>query len=126
MVKIKAKKDSVKNSKLIVPFDGLITIDGNGTVEVSEKCAEQLLTIEDDWEKVCETADEQNDETTAEDFEKKVKGMTVAELQDMCKEAGLPEEEWEGLKKKELVSYVVEKFNNDEEVEEEPEDEVED
>ena len=93
---------------------------------MSEKCAEQLLTIEDDWEKVGETADEQNDETTAEDFEKKVKGMTVAELQDMCKEAGLPEEEWEGLKKKELVSYVVEKFNNDEEVEEEPEDEVED
>lgn len=127
---IRAKQ--VKNCKLIVPVDGQITIGGDGIVEVSDACAAQLLTIENDWESV-EGKTKKPDEGTetdgegVENFEDKVNAMTVAELKAMCEEAGLPEEEWKNLKKKDLVDYVVSKFNDAEETdEEEDDDEVED
>jgi len=49
-MKIKAKNPNIASMKLIVPIDGLITIDANGEVEVSTQCALCLVKNTNDWE----------------------------------------------------------------------------
>lgn len=135
-MKIHSKNNKVQNTKLIVPIDGLVTIDGEGIADVSPKCAVLLVSNTNDWEYVKgnkpqkdteETPNEPNEETTdpedenvpTEDeralLEEKLNSSTVKELQDMCQEANLPEEEWNKLTKKLLVKYLMEKYDNTEE-----------
>lgn len=148
-MKIKAKKQSIVSMKLIVPIDGLITVDGNGIADVSPKCATLLVKNTDDWEflkkeqgkseskTVKEEAVEEESETTANEsseteeeeteknereiFVEKVNSAKVNELRDMCKEAGFPEEEWKSLTKNLLIKYLTEKFDEAEKDDEEEE-----
>lgn|SRR5574344_1006689 len=143
-MKIKAKNQNIASSKLIVPIDGLITIDANGEAEVSAKCAILLVTNTNDWEYAGKTAKEVTEEPekeTAEEgteniekserelLEEKVKTAKVAELKEMCVEAEFPEEEWKNLSKALLSAYILKKYDEATAVEsgdEEEEDEEED
>ena len=125
-MKIKAKNpDAIANSRLIVPCDGLITIDGNGCAEVSAACAEALVKGTSDWdyaEKIAESkpgeapAQEESEEEEGElnereKFEKELAGMTVNQMKDLCREGGFDEAEWKNLKKATLAAYLLEKFD---------------
>lgn len=137
-MKIKAKNPNIASMKLIVPIDGLITIDAKGETEVSAKCAVLLVNNTNDWEyankvakEVTEQSKEGNDEDGAENVEKserdlleeKVRGAKVSELKDMCVEAEFPEEEWKDLTKNLLAAYILKKYDEATAVEEEGEEE---
>lgn len=127
--------------KLIVPVDGIITIDEKGEVEVSTACAELLVTNTNDWQ----YADESNAEGRGSDdknnvakgtendaknerelLEEKVKNAKAAELKEMCSELGFPEEEWKDLNKSLLAAYILKKYDETDEVVDEIDDEEED
>ena len=136
-MKIKAKNQNIASMKLIVPIDGLITIDANGEAEVSPKCAVLLVSNTNDWQyvgkaakEVTEDHDEKDDAEGTENVEKserelleeKVKTAKIAELKEMCVEAEFPEEEWKNLSKALLSAYILKKYdeaiaesNNDDE-----------
>lgn len=132
-MKIKAKNPrAVANVRLIVPCDGLITIDGEGCVEVSAACAEALVKGTADWDyaEVEEApAPEEEEEieepaaelTEREKFASELKSMTVVQMKELCKEGGFPEEEWKSLKKATLAAYLLDKFDSAADVEEEEE-----
>ena len=48
-MKIKAINPTIVAMQLIVPIDGLISIDGNGIADVSPKCATMLVKGTSDW-----------------------------------------------------------------------------
>lgn len=124
-MKIKAKNpNAVANSRLIVPCDGLITIDGNGCAEVSAACAEALVKGTNDWdyaEKIAESkaeeapaqeeSEEEEELNEREKFEKELERMTVNQMKDLCREGGFNEAEWKNLKKATLTAYLLEKFD---------------
>ena len=136
-MKIKAKNQNIASMKLIVPIDGLITIDANGEAEVSPKCAVLLVSNTNDWQyvgkaakEVTEDHDEKDDAEGTENVEKserelleeKVKTAKIAELKEMCVEAEFPEDEWKNLSKVLLSAYILKKYdeaiaesNNDDE-----------
>ena len=129
-MKIKFKKNVPSAMKLIVPHDGLIVIPTSGIVEVSAKCAVDLVKKTNDWEYATQpkaeeeveepettTADAPAEKSERELLEEKVKSSSIAELKAMAKEAELPEEEWSKLSKKLLAEYLLKKFDeaNDEE-----------
>lgn len=138
-MKIKAKNQNIASMKLIVPIDGLITIDANGEAEVSPKCAVLLVSNTNDWQyvgkaakEVTEGHDEKDDAEGTENVEKserelleeKVKTAKIAELKEMCVEAEFPEEEWKNLSKALLSAYILKKY--DEATAESNEDEEDD
>lgn len=136
-MKIKAKNQNIASMKLIVPIDGLITIDANGEAEVSPKCAVLLVSNTNDWQyvgkaakEVTEDPDEEDDAEGTENVEKserelleeKVKTAKIAELKEMCVEAEFPEDEWKNLSRALLSAYILKKYdeaiaesNNDDE-----------
>ena len=136
-MKIKAKNQNIASMKLIVPIDGLITIDANGEAEVSPKCAVLLVSNTNDWQyvgkaakEVTEDPDEEDDAEGTENVEKserelleeKVKTAKIAELKEMCVEAEFPEDEWKNLSMALLSAYILKKYdeaiaesNNDDE-----------
>ena len=134
-MKIKAKNPrAVANVRLIVPCDGLITIDGEGCVEVSAACAEALVKGTADWDyaevKEAPASEEEVEEpdvelTEREEFASKLESMTVAQMKDLCREGGFPEEEWKSLKKATLAAYLLDKFDSADAEEEELEEEEE-
>lgn len=124
-MKIKAKNPkAVAGIRLIVPFDGLIAIDANGEVEVTDECAKALVTGTNDWlyaeEKVEAVAEEPEEEeetaaaepTEREKFAAELEGMTVAQMKDLCREGGFPEDEWKSLKRATLIAYLLDKFDH--------------
>lgn len=138
-MKIKAKNQNIASMKLIVPIDGLITIDANGEAEVSPKCAVLLVNNTNDWQyvgkaakEVTEGHDEEDDDEGTENVEKterelleeKVKTAKIAELKEMCVEAEFPEDEWKNLSKALLSAYILKKY--DEATAESNEDEEDD
>lgn len=125
-MKIKAKNQNIASMKLIVPIDGLITIDANGEAEVSPKCAVLLVSNTNDWQyvgkavkEVTEDHDEKDDAEGTENVEKserelleeKVKTAKIAELKEMCVEAEFPENEWKNLSKALLSAYILKKYD---------------
>lgn len=139
-MRIKSKNSNIASMKLIVPVDGIITIDDNGEVEVSTACAELLVNNTNDWQYAegsdaegkggdDENDDEEGTENDAENerelLEKKVKNAKVAELKEMCSELGFPEEEWKNLNKSLLAAYILKKYDETDE-EDEIDDEEED
>lgn len=115
-MKIKSINPNVVSMKLIVPIDGLITIDAEGVAEVSPKCAAILVKNTNDWNFV--SKDEPEDESDGEkevderaEFEAKIKTAKKAELVEMCKEAGLPEEEWGKLTRDLLAAYLLKAYD---------------
>ena len=132
-MKIKAKDPkAISSCRLIVPFDGLITIDSEGTVDVSAECAAALVNGTSDWSyaeqaSAAAPAEEPEQETAAEEesveedpkelterekFESELQNMTVNQMKDLCREGGFPEDEWKALKKATLAAYLLDKFDN--------------
>lgn len=115
-MKIKAKNvKALANSRLIVPHDGLIVIDGNGCAEVSAACAKALVDCTNDWsyEEEEEELEEELEELTERDkFEKELEGMTIEQMKDLCREGGFDEKEWRSLKKAALSAYLLDKFDS--------------
>lgn len=128
-MKIKAKNPrALACVRLIVPVDGLITIDSEGEVEVSAACAEALVNGTSDWEyaesgapatgvdaeEVEETESEEEiaEPNEREKFSAELENMTVAQMKDLCREGGFPEDEWKSLKKATLAAYLLDKFDS--------------
>lgn len=120
-MKIKAKNSKVASMKLIVPIDGVIDIDSNGIADVSPKCAVQLVNGTNDWEylkknvpEIEDTDNESKDEEVSERDElvSGLKEMKLEDMKTMASEAGYPEEEWEKITSKKLMSsYLLKKFD---------------
>lgn len=132
-MKIKAKNPKIHSVNLILPVDGLKTIDSNGVVDVSGKCAVALVNGTNDWEYLSKAKDVESEEEETEDelderaeLEAKLKGMKLEEMKDMAKEGGLDEEEWGKISTKKLmISYILQKFDEASAEEDEEEDEEE-
>ena len=121
-MKIKAKNPKNSSMQLIVPVDGLITIDANGVAEVSAKCAVVLVTSTNDWEymkkKVENSEEEDEDEngdgelSEREQFIAGIKDMSLQDMKNMANEAEYPSEEWEKLTSKKLMyAYLLKKYD---------------
>lgn len=126
-MKIKSLKSSVASMNLIVPIDGMITIDGNGIAEVSEQCAKTLVEMTNDWgylddtqivpEETPETSEnsaDSNDETETEEegiSKQDLAKLSYKQLRETAVESGFPEEEWGKLKKDLLVEYLFKKMS---------------
>ena len=137
-MKIKVKDSKNYSTQLIVPVDGVITIDSKGMSEVSAKCAAALVGGTNDWEyikrKVEDEEDEEEDDdndgelSAEEQFKAGLKDMTLKDMRTLAVEGKYPEEEWNILSNKKLMSaYLLKKFNEipEETVEDEEDDEVE-
>ena len=140
-MKIQAKNKNIKSMKLSVPVDGLIEIDANGIVEVSEECGRMLIEGTNDWEKFGEGKDtkngkkgsekapasgkkeeckEEGDEGQLSDKEaiEALQQLSLADCIETAKAAGYPEKEWEKLSKNEksaeklMRTYLVKKYKD--------------
>lgn len=140
-MKIQAKNKNIKSMKLSVPVDGLIEIDANGIVEVSEECGRMLIEGTNDWEKFGEGKDTKNgkkgsekapasgkkeedegegDEGQLSDKEaiEALQQLSLADCIETAKAAGYPEKEWEKLSKNEksaeklMRTYLVKKYKD--------------
>lgn len=121
-MKIKSKNSKIVSMKLCVPFDGVIQIDEQGIVDVSPKCAVQLVTGTNDWEylkkeenKAIDTNVEEEEEelTERELLQKALDKMSLVEMKNMAKEAGYNEKEWGKIATKKLMSaYLLKKFDS--------------
>lgn len=137
-MKIKAKNPKNSSMQLIVPVDGLITIDANGVADVSAKCAAVLVTSTNDWEYIkkatapSDDSDEEEDnvdEDTSdrEKFEAHLDTLTLAQMKDLAKEGEMPEEEYNKLNSKKLMkAYLLKKYDEAAEAGESDNDEEED
>lgn len=122
-MKIKAKNPKNSSMQLIVPVDGLITIDANGVAEVSAKCAAVLVTSTNDWDyakkavAVSNDSDEEEDDVDEDDsdrdkFAAHLDTLTLAQMKDLAKEGEMPEEEYEKLGSKKLMkAYLLKKYD---------------
>lgn len=121
-MKIKSKNSKIVSMKLCVPFDGIVQIDEQGIVDVSPKCAVQLVTGTNDWEylkkeenKAIDTNVEEEEEelTERELLQKALDKMSLEEMKNMAKEAGYNEKEWGKIATKKLMSaYLLKKFDS--------------
>lgn len=121
-MKIKSKNPKIVSMKLCVPFDGIVQIDENGIVDVSPKCAVQLVTGTNDWEylkkeenKAIDTnVEEEEEELTERELLQRALGkMSLVEMKNMAKEAGYNEKEWGKIATKKLMSaYLLKKFDS--------------
>lgn len=140
-MKIQAKNKNIKSMKLSVPVDGLIEIDANGIVEVSEECGRMLIEGTNDWENFGEGKDTKNgkkgsekapasgkkeedegegDEGQLSDKEaiEALQQLSLADCIETAKAAGYPEKEWEKLSKNEksaeklMRTYLVKKYKD--------------
>lgn len=126
-MKIKSKNSKIVSMKLCVPFDGIVQIDENGIVDVSPKCAVQLVTGTNDWEYLkkeenkntidseekSEASEESNDYSERELLQRALEKMSLDEMKNMAKEAGYNEKEWGKIATKKLMSaYLLKKFDS--------------
>ena len=107
-MKIHATKPTIKSMNLIVPIDGLITIDDKGYADVSAKCAAALVKGTSDWEFVggAPKAEKEEDQKPAEEATEKKPADTLADEGDTEQEQKENEEE-ETLKKEDLEAMTV-------------------
>jgi 4'-phosphopantetheinyl transferase EntD len=126
-MKIQAKNPNVKSMNLIVPIDGLITIDDKGMVDVTAKCAVELVKNTNDWSyvgKVAESVEKASEadkvtESIVESEEKEeeivlteesLATLTIKSLREMCAEAGYDESEYKKYNKADLIKYILKKI----------------
>lgn len=112
MVKIKSKNPNIKNCKLVVPFDGTITIDSNGEVEVSANAANILVTGTNDWE-YSATPVKAKELTEDEVAANGIKAMSLAELIEMATSAGIDKEAYKKFAKnqKVMAAFMITQYN---------------
>jgi hypothetical protein len=128
-MKIKAKKSNITNVKLIVPIDGLISVDKDGVADVSAKCATTLVKCTNDWdffkgsksekEEVSDESNEVNEDqpeeknSEREEMEAHLDTLNLAEMKEYAKEAEFPESEYEKINsKKTMKAYLLKKYDN--------------
>ena len=126
-MKIKSKNPKIVSMKLCVPFDGIVQIDEQGIVDVSPKCAIQLVTGTNDWEYLkkkenknaidseekSEVSEESNDYSERELLQRALDKMSLEEMKNMAKEAEYDKKEWEKIGTKKLMSaYLLKKFDS--------------
>ena len=125
-MKIKAKKSNITNVKLIVPIDGLISVDNDGVADVSAKCATTLVKCTNDWDffkgsksEKEEVSDEVNEDqpeeknSEREEMEAHLDTLNLAEMKEYAKEAEFPESEYEKItSKKTMKAYLLKKYDN--------------
>lgn len=136
-MKIKAKSIAVKSMKLMIPYDGVVEIDNDGIVEVSEKAAKVLVECTNDWEYFdkdeVDTADKDDvdtadaDDTIATDdadddkstnVDEKdeviegIRNMSLDAMITMATEAGYPEKDWKKYAKKDklMAAYLIKQY----------------
>lgn len=136
-MKIKLKNNKLGITNLIVPIDGMISINPEGVAEVSEQCGEILLGQIDNWEKVVkktaaetttpaadekteetkkdskeEDSKEENEELTDEQIIEGIKSLSLEEAINLAKESGYPEKEWKKMSAKAnlMSAYLIKKF----------------
>jgi len=127
-MKVKNLK-GLKNSKISVPIDGVVNVDGDCCVDVSARCAKILVDCApNDWGYADKAvADEPDLETDNENKSVKstdgnviagIKAMNLQQMADLATEAGYPKEEWEQFntktKKAIFAAYLVKKYNETE------------
>lgn len=145
-MKIKSKNLKVVSLRLIVPIDGLISVDAHGCAEVSPKCAAALVRGTNDWDYVRkdkETSSEETEEeqvpeapspeseeveetplSEREQFERYLDSLTMEGMRKFAEEGGSPREEWEKISTKKLMKvYLLKKFDESAEAEETPTEE---
>lgn len=126
-MKIKSKNPKIVSMKLCVPFDGIVQIDEQGIVDVSPKCAIQLVTGTNDWEYLkkeenknaidseekSEVSEESNDYSERELLQRALDKMSLEEMKNMAKEAEYDKKEWGKIGTKKLMSaYLLKKFDS--------------
>lgn len=137
-MKIKAINPAIVAMQLIVPIDGLISIDKNGIADVSPKCATMLVKGTSDWAfvsgkgaaekdvEVEEQEQEQQVETEAVDaepeteetenerekIEEMLSGMNLTEMKKYAAEAGIAESEYATIGTKKLMrAFLLQKYD---------------
>lgn len=118
LVKIKTNKPNRFNAKVSIS-NILVTFNAIGVAEVPEDKVDFLLSkdtslcIEGQERKVIVDEEEKTDkkeDVSKEDFSKSLALMKVEELKAFCETSELPNEEWESLKKMDLIKYIVTKI----------------
>ncbi len=137
-MKIKLKNNKLGIANLIVPIDGMISINPEGVAEVSEQCGKILLGQIDNWEEVVdkktaakttspvadenteetkedsneEDSNEDNEELTDEQIIEGIKSLSLEEAINLAKESGYPEKEWGKMSTKAnlMPAYLIKKF----------------
>ncbi len=139
-MKIKAINPTIVAMQLIVPIDGLISIDKNGIADVSPKCATMLVKGTSDWafvsgkstaEKDAEVEEQSQEpqvedevvdaasetETTEEENEreeikKMFVSMSLEEMKKYAAEAGIAESEYASINTKKLMrTFLLQKYD---------------
>lgn len=124
-MKIKSKNSSVKSMQLHIPYDGLVEIDANGEVEVSDKAGKLLVEGTNDWNYIGEGENTESVENAEEEAENDVKGedtddeviegikkMSLEDMITMATEAGYPEKDWKKFAKKDklMAAYLIKQY----------------
>jgi len=112
MVKIKSKNPSVKNCKLVVPFDGVINVDADGEAEVSANAANILVTGTNDWD-FSATPIIPTEPTEDERAQAGIKAMALPELIKMATDAGIDEKDYKKFSKNQklMAAFMIAKYN---------------
>ena len=102
-MKIKAINPTIVAMQLIVPIDGLISIDENGIADVSPKCATMLVKGTSDWAFVSgKSAAEKDAEVEKQNHEPQVE----TEVVDAASETETAEEEVEEKERKKFEEML--------------------
>lgn len=137
-MKIKAINPAIVAMQLIVPIDGLISIDKNGIADVSPKCATMLVKGTSDWafvsgkgaaEKDAEVEEQKQEpqaeaeivdaepeteetENEREKIEEMLAGMNLTEMKKYAAEAGIAESEYATIGTKKLMrAFLLQKYD---------------
>lgn len=137
-MKIKAINPAIVAMQLIVPIDGLISIDKNGIADVSPKCATMLVKGTSDWafvsgkgaaEKDAEVEEQEQEpqaetevvdaepeteetENEREKIEEMLSGMNLTEMKKYAAEAGIAESEYATIGTKKLMrAFLLQKYD---------------
>lgn len=103
-MKIKAINPTIVAMQLIVPIDGLISIDKNGIADVSPKCATMLVKGTSDWAFVSGKSTAEKD---AEVEEQSQEPQVEDEVVDDASETETTEEKVEENERKEIEKMFV-------------------
>ena len=134
-MKIKAINPAIVAMQLIVPIDGLISIDKNGIADVSPKCATMLVKGTSDWafvsgkgaaEKDAEVEEQEQEpqaeaevvdaepetENEREKIEEMLADMNLTEMKKYAAEAGIAESEYATIGTKKLMrAFLLQKYD---------------
>ena len=101
---------------MIIPFDGLITIDSEGQVDVSTQAARTLLLQTEDWEEVGVSIIPVSGEEKSEEEQviSSIKKMSMLDMIALAVGAEYPEAEYAKFKNKDklMQGYLIKKYND--------------